>query len=63
MVMYRMVFNPMNISLSETALFIYDSNKPTDYYWTNFSDVEKTATDILLSNLSVCDKRFGVSEV
>lgn len=62
MVVYRMAFNPMNIFLSETAPVIYDGNKTTDYYWTNFSDMKK-ASDILLSNLSVCNKSFGVSEV
>jgi len=52
----------MNIVLSETAPVIYDDNKTTDYYWTNFSDMKKTS-DVFLSSLSVCNKRFGVSEV
>jgi len=59
---FRMAFNPMNIVLSETAPVIYDDNKTTDYYWTNFSDMKKTS-DVFLSSLSVCNKRFGVSEV
>lgn len=31
----------MNILLSETAPVVYDGNKTTDYYWTNFSDMKK----------------------
>lgn len=63
MVVYRIAFNPVSILLSQAAPVIYDSNKTTDYYWTNFSDMKKNPSDILLPNLSVCNKRFGVSEV
>lgn len=44
MVVYRIAFNPVSIILSEAAPVIYDSNKTTDYYWTNFSDMKKLQT-------------------
>lgn len=61
MVVYRMAFNARNIFLSETAPVIYDGNKTTDYYWTNFSN--RKISDVLLSNPSVWNKRYGFSEV
>lgn len=46
MVVYRIAFNPVSIFLSEAAPVIYDSNKTTDYYWTNFSEHEKKKLQI-----------------
>lgn len=54
-----MAFNPLNIFLSETAPVIYDGNKTTDYYWTNFSDMEKKLQTFYFQTFQYVTKGLG----